>query len=202
MVGVPAMVYIGNHGLEARVNGVTSVNPDAAVARGDIASALQAIEAVAPDFGVESGIIYENKGVTGSIHYRLAPDQDLAHRELLRLAAGEAATRGLKLTEGRMVIELRPQVAINKGSAVTQVVEQSGLKGIVFLGDDVTDIDGFRAVSMLRETGLVSGTNVAVVAPETDPAVALAADVSVHGVECCVQLLEALADSFEGVYGV
>lgn len=202
MVGVPAMIHVGNHGLEARINGVTTVNPDAAVASGEIASALGAIELLAPGLGLKSGIIYENKGVTGSIHYRLASDQEAAHRELLRLAKAQAAARGLKVTEGRMVIELRPRVAINKGTAVARVVEQSGLRGIVFLGDDVTDIDGFRAVSRMRADGQVSGANIAVVAPETDPAVARAADVAVHGVECCVKLLCALADSFEGVYGV
>jgi trehalose 6-phosphate phosphatase len=202
MVGVPAMLYIGNHGLEARSNGATIVNPEAAVVSGEISAALAAVELAAPGFDVTDGIIYENKGVTGSIHYRLAPDPEAAHRELLRLTAMEATKRGLEVTEGRMVIELRPKLPINKGTALTRVVEQSGLKGIVFFGDDVTDIDGFRAVSRLRAAGLVVGVNVAVVAPESDPAVALAADVAIHGVECCVQFLSALADSFEGVYGV
>jgi trehalose 6-phosphate phosphatase len=199
MVGIPAMLYIGNHGLEARTNGATTINSDAAVVSGEIAAALAAVELVASCNGIQDGIIYENKGVTGSIHYRLASDQEAAHRELLRLAVAEATARGLKVTEGRMVIELRPKLAINKGTAIARVVEQSGLKGIVFLGDDVTDTDGFRAVTKLRDAGLVSGTNVAVVAPETDPAVAEAADVAIHGVESCVRLLSALADSFEGV---
>jgi trehalose 6-phosphate phosphatase len=202
MVGVPAMLYVGNHGLEARINGATTVNSDAAAVSGEIAAALAEVELVASCNGIQDGIIYENKGVTGSIHYRLAPDQEAAHRELLRLVVAEASARGLKVTEGRMVIELRPKLAINKGTAITRVVEQSGLKGVVFLGDDVTDTDGFRAVTKLRDVGLISGTNVAVVAPETDPMVAEAADVAIHGVESCVRLLSALADSFEGLHGV
>src|SRR5829696_895410 len=114
MVGIPAMHYIGNHGLEARTNGATTINSDAAVVSGEIAAALAAVELVASCNGIQDGIIYENKGVTGSIHYRLASDQEAAHRELLRLAVAEATARGLKVTEGRMVIELRPKLAINK----------------------------------------------------------------------------------------
>jgi trehalose 6-phosphate phosphatase len=112
----------------------------------------------------------------------------------LPLAKDAAEARDLKVTEGRMVIELRPMLAINKGTALLRVVEESDLNGLVFLGDDVTDIDAFNALSKLRADGKITGLNVAVVAPESSPDVAKAADAVVHGVECCVRLLTCLAD--------
>ncbi|MCC6792832.1 MAG: hypothetical protein IT336_14165, partial [Thermomicrobiales bacterium] len=85
--------------------------------------------------------------------------------------------------------------AINKGTALASVVERNGLKSLIFLGDDVTDIDAFGMLARLRDEGRIGGLNVAVIAPETSSQVAAAADVTVPGVECCVQLLTALAES-------
>lgn len=197
MVSVPKLVYIGNHGLERRVAGVTHVNPAAAIASDAIAASMSDVRIAGEALGIVDGIIYENKGVTGSVHYRLAPDQDGARDALLPLLREAADVRGLKVTEGRMVIELRPSLAINKGSAVVSVVEQSELRSLVFLGDDVTDVDAFRALSRLRDEGRIHGLNIAIVAPESNPEVAKAADACIQGVESCVQLLTALADSFE-----
>src|SRR5262249_18820092 len=100
---------------------------------------------------------------------------------------------GLRVSEGRMVIELRPVVPINKGTALRSVVEQEGLKSVVFLGDDLTDIDAFRAIASLRAVGTLQGLNVAVTAPESLPEVAANADVVIPGVANCVVLLSELA---------
>jgi trehalose 6-phosphate phosphatase len=197
LVGVPNLLYIGNHGLEQRVGGVTHINPAAVVATGSVAESMAAVKSAADGFGVTDGIIYENKGVTGSIHYRLAKDQDHAHAFLLPLIQAAADARGLKVTEGRMVIELRPMLPINKGTALRSVVEQEGLKSLIFLGDDVTDLDAFRAVAHLREEGRIAGLNIAVVSPEANPEIAKAADAVVHGVECCVRLLSVIADALD-----
>jgi trehalose 6-phosphate phosphatase len=179
------------------VGGVTHINPAAVIASGSVAESMAAVKMAADRFGMTDGIIYENKGVTGSIHYRLAKDQEHAHAVLLPLIQVAADARGLKVTEGRMVIELRPMLAINKGTALRSVVEREGLISLVFLGDDVTDLDAFHALERLREEGQISGLNIAVVAPESSPEIAKAADAVVHGVECCVQLLTAIADAFD-----
>ena len=197
MLCVPRVLHIGNHGLEQRHAGVTTVNAVAATVAKDMAGALGAIESTASKIGVKDGIIYENKVLTSSIHYRLAPDQDAVHEVLLQLATSEAAERNLRVTEGRMVIELRPPVPINKGTAVERVVADVGLRGLVFLGDDVTDVDAFRTVKRLREEGGLCGATVAVVAPETNPEVMMSADVAVHGVDSCIRLLLELAESLE-----
>jgi trehalose 6-phosphate phosphatase len=150
---------------------------------------------------LDEGIIYENKGVSASIHYRLASDQDAARRIVLDGAIRAAGFGGLKVSEGRMVVELRPSLAINKGTAVSGLIEARGLHGMIFLGDDVTDIDGFNAVRRLRDEGAIAGFNVAVIAPETSPEVAAAADVAIAGVDSCVRLLAELALCLEPVKG-
>lgn len=195
MVGVPGLIYIGNHGLEERIDGVTHVNPAAAIVASAVAESLAAVRVASEGRGIGDGVLYENKGVTGSIHYRLASDQDEARRVLLDEAIRAAGMAGLKVSEGRMVIELRPSLAINKGTAIAALIERSGLRGMVFLGDDVTDIDGFNAVRRLRDDAAIDGLNIAVIAPETSPEVAAAADVAIAGVDACVTLLTMLAES-------
>lgn len=193
MVAVPRLTYIGNHGLEQRRGGATEINARAVFAIGAVTEALIAVEQAAVADGLTEGILYENKGVTGSIHYRLAPDQARARDGLLPIVQTAAAARGLRVSEGRMVIEIRPAIAINKGTAVEGIVERDRLRGVVFLGDDVTDIDAFNVVKRLRDAGAIQGINVAVTAPESLPEVAAAADVIVQGVAACVELLTALA---------
>jgi trehalose 6-phosphate phosphatase len=201
MIGVPELLHVGNHGLEWRYNGIASVDPEAVGSVESIASAIESVERDASQIGLIDGIIYENKGVTGSIHFRLAPDQDRAHDVLLSLARSSAMQHGLKVTEGRMVIELRPVLATNKGTAVRRIIAESRLAGVVFLGDDLTDVDAFRVVTQLRTDGKLAGANIAVSAPETHPDVMAAADAVLHGVESSVELLTALANAFDGIEG-
>ena len=64
---------------------------------------------------------------------------------------GDAALQaGLTVREGKMVAEVRPPVAIDKGSAVREVVQRYGLASAVAIGDDATDVDALRAVAGLR----------------------------------------------------
>ena len=194
MIGIPELLYIGNHGLERRTIGSTAIHPLAALEFEAVGDLLGAVRAKTLDVPVFEGVLIENKGVTASIHYRLASDQEATHAALMALIGPEATSRGLRVTQGRMVIEIRPSVLINKGSAVATVVEEAGLKSLIFLGDDTTDIDGFKALSRLRSESVLAGVNVAVVSPESPPEVAQAADVIIHGVDSCVALLAKLAE--------
>jgi trehalose 6-phosphate phosphatase len=193
MLTIPRLVYIGNHGLEHRQDGVTEIHSEAVFAVGAIAEALQAIREEAISHHLEDGVLYENKGVSGSIHYRLASDQQIAHDILLPIVQRAAGVRALRVVEGRMVIELRPAIAVNKGTALRSVVDRFDLNGLIFLGDDRTDIDGFLAIRELRGDRQFRGLNIAVVAPESLPDVALEADVVIQGVASCAQLLASVA---------
>jgi trehalose 6-phosphate phosphatase len=73
------------------------------------------------------------------------------------------------------------------------LAQDLGLRGIVFFGDDVTDIDAFRALRELRDAGEAATLRVGVLGPETLPAVLAAIDMSVDGVPACAATLIALA---------
>ena len=108
--------------------------------------------------------------------------------------AGAAAERhGLRVTAGRMIFEIRPALAVNKGTAIRELARDLGLRGIVFFGDDVTDVDAFRALREMREEHEAATLRVGVLGPETSPAVLAETDVTVDGVPACAATLLTLA---------
>ena len=193
MVGLPELIYVGNHGLERIARGTPWTHPVAAAAQPAIAAALAEIESAARAAGDVPWLIVENKGVTGTIHYRLAPDQIAAAALLEPLARAAADRHGLRLTLGRMIFEVRPALAVNKGTAIRELAQELGLRGIVFFGDDVTDVDAFRALRELRQAGEAATLRVGVLGPDTSPAVLAEIDISVNGVPACAATLIALA---------
>ncbi|MGH2533906.1 MAG: trehalose-phosphatase [Thermomicrobiales bacterium] len=193
LVGLPELLYVGNHGLELRDGGKTQVHNDAQQAINDVAGALDEVWEEMEAEGFTSGLIFENKRLSASIHYRLADDPDEAGRRLRAAASSAAARRNLRVTEGRYVVELRPHVTVNKGTAVTEIVKSRGLRGVIFLGDDVTDVDAFRAVRHLTRAGELAGCVVAVASPEVHPTVLNEADGIVDGVASAIELLTSLA---------
>jgi trehalose 6-phosphate phosphatase len=195
MVGVPGLIYIGNHGMERRRSGATWQHPIAVASATAIGEALREVASGAAQTGIAEYLVVEDKKLSGSIHYRLAPDPEIALSMLRPLVAGAAVRYGLLVTEGRFILELRPSLRVNKGTAVTELVEEHGLKGLVFLGDDLTDVDAFRAVRTMREARLIAGLAVGVLAAETRPEVTAECDVTVPSVASCVGLLKAAADA-------
>jgi trehalose 6-phosphate phosphatase len=193
MVGIPELTYVGNHGLERISHGTPWTHPVAAAAQPAIAAALAEIESAARATADVPWLLIENKGVTGTVHYRLAPDPVAAAALLEPLARAAADRYGLRLTLGRMILELRPALAVNKGTAIRELARDLDLRGIVFFGDDVTDVDAFRALRELREAGEAATLRVGVLGQETPPAVLAEIDLSVNGVPACAATLLALA---------
>lgn len=193
MVGLPGLIYVGNHGMERIVRGTPWTHPAAEAARAAIAAALAEIEAEVRAQGEAPWLLVENKGVTGTVHYRLAPDPAAAAAMLEPLARVAAERYGLRVSPGRMIVELRPALGVNKGTAIRELVDELGLRGVVFFGDDVTDVDGFRALRALREERPVLTLNIAVLGPETPEVVAEAADLAVAGVPACAATLADIA---------
>ena len=93
-----------------------------------------------------------------------------------------------------MVIELRPPLLVNKGSAISDLIFENDLKGLIFFGDDITDIDGFIAVRTYDRSPDFSGLAVAIVTPDSSPLVAESADLSLFGVPECAETLRRLAE--------
>jgi trehalose 6-phosphate phosphatase len=139
------------------------------------------------------GIIAENKGVTGSLHYRAVADPDRARAEILDALATAVSIGGLRVEEGRRVFNLLPPLTITKGSAVRWLAHERQLEAIVYLGDDLTDAHAFTELARLRDQGEAATLSIAVVGPETPARVRQEADASVPSVACVASLLQAAA---------
>jgi trehalose 6-phosphate phosphatase len=193
MVGLDQLTYVGNHGLERIVRGTPWTHPVAEAARPAIAAALEEIQAGVLAAGEAPWLLIENKGVTGTVHYRLAEDPEAAAALLEPLAAVAAERHGLRVLPGRMIVELRPALSLNKGTAIRDLVSELELRGVVFFGDDVTDVDGFKALRTLRDEGQTATLNVGVLSAETPQIVAENVDLHVYGVAACAATLLAIA---------
>lgn len=185
MVGLPGIAYIGNHGLEELTDGATQLAPEAEQYAGRIAP----IFSEARSRVRTPGVIYEDKNVTGSVHYRQAPDPERARVELVAALAPLVEDAGLALHQGRMILEIRPATNLSKGTAACRLVERHNLKGCIFLGDDTTDTDAFRTLREMRSVHDLRAVCVGVLSPETPPAILQLSDFTVDGVQGVVGLL-------------
>jgi trehalose 6-phosphate phosphatase len=152
MVGLNDLLYIGNHGLERwdRADGyrneAAAFQDDMRLLRGWLEEAL----AVLPDVRIE------DKGAVLSLHYRGAAQPEAARRKVLEVLGRLLSPGRFIVAEGKMVIEVRPPLNLDKGTIVERLVEERDLHGVVFLGDDLTDVDGMRALKRLRTEDLAS----------------------------------------------
>lgn len=95
------------------------------------------------------GVVLEKKRVAFALHYRQAP----RHGEAVRALAQQVAAHfpALEVQQGKCVIELKPE-SVNKGVAIKKFMESPPFAGRVpvFLGDDLTDEQGFILVNQLK----------------------------------------------------
>src|SRR5204862_2659019 len=119
-------------------------------------------------------------------HYRNEPDQEAARFVLERIAE-RALAEGLRPTWGRKVLEVRPPLAADKGTAVGRLLEERGLRRAVYAGDDATDLDAFRALD-----GLELSVRVAVSSDEGPPELGTAAELVVGSPAALLELLRRL----------
>ncbi|RYG36492.1 MAG: trehalose-phosphatase, partial [Burkholderiales bacterium] len=101
------------------------------------------------------GLHLEFKMLSVALHYRQAPQFT---QEVLAFGRRLAWATGMKLQEGRMVVELRSPGS-DKGDTVRAFMAQAPFAGAtpVFVGDDVTDEDGFAAAADLGGFGVLVG---------------------------------------------
>lgn len=195
-IGVPDLLYVGNHGLEWSEKGVYVAHPAGVEAERAVTETLAAIEADLKAEEIDlTGLLFENKRLSASIHYRLMADPMRFEARLLPIAERRAAEHGLRLSGGKMTLELRPTSNISKGTAVEQIVKDRGLNGAMFFGDDVTDVDAFRTLKRLRAEGLLkSALAVGVLSADTHPSVIAESDVLLGSVDDVASLFVALAE--------
>jgi len=167
LVGVEGVVYVGVHGLE--------LAPEAERWR----------KALRP-FAQLDWPWLEDKGLTVALHWREAADGQAARAELDRVAE-RAEEAGLEARWGRKVLELRPPVEADKGTAVRALLEERGLRRALYAGDDTTDLDAFRGLD-----GLEVAVRIAVVSAEAPPGLREAADLVVASPPELLELLRRL----------
>ncbi|HWF48892.1 MAG TPA: trehalose-phosphatase [Bryobacteraceae bacterium] len=138
------VIYAGNHGLEIEGGEVRFRQPEAEALRREIRCVtLQLKLALSETEGLE----IEDKGLTISVHFRQVTEH---LHDWVRSVTYSTVDRSRSFTcsEGKMVLEVRPQVTWNKGNAVKWIVSEvlppSALA--IYIGDDTTDEDGFAAL--------------------------------------------------------
>lgn len=134
----------GQHGLERR-------DAQGAITRSDIDSALlQPARAALTALQTEhKGLLLEDKGTALAMHYRRAPQCELLVREIMKELADPLVNQ-FALRSGKCVLELAPE-GDSKRTAIEAFMAEPPFAGRtpVFVGDDITDEDGFAAVNAL-----------------------------------------------------
>jgi trehalose 6-phosphate phosphatase len=146
-IALPGIWYAGSHGFE-------SVGPDGEHHQNDAAaSAIPVLEDAAAEvrgqLSTIDGVVVERKRFGVAVHYRNARRDQVG--KVLAAVRGVGQHAGLRVTTGREVVELRPDIDWDKGKTLRWVVDQisddlSASLLPVYLGDDITDEDAFDAV--------------------------------------------------------
>ncbi len=192
MVSIGAISYLGSHGAELLEAGWTEAVLDPALAAWVERMRVFAVAEDGTDLR-RARVRLEDKGVIIAFHWRGAPDEDAAVR-LLQTIAERARSAGLKIHWGRKVMEVRPPVRIDKGDAVTGLIRRGNVSAAIYVGDDMTDLDAFRALAKLTESGeLQYGLRVGVRSDDGPAELEAATDLVVDGTDGVQRLLTSLA---------
>lgn len=160
IVGLDNVEYVGVHGLESHP-GVPEYSPQLE----------KLIETVDWPWRVET-----KAGVTAAFHYREVEEAEA--REAVDRVVQTAEELGLAAQRGRKVVEVRPPIDVDKGTAARTLLADRGLDRALYAGDDTTDLDAFRG---LDEAELDVAVKVAVGSPEMNPRLLTEADFVVDG---------------------
>jgi trehalose 6-phosphate phosphatase len=137
-LGVVVDYVVGNHGIDGLPGAERELAECVAVNQRWLSQLRNGDELRALDHG----ILLENKGVSLSVHYRQARD---AAQAVARLPTAFARLQPApRIVAGKMVFNLLPPSAVDKGTAMLRLLEVSGADAGFYVGDDVTDEDVFR----------------------------------------------------------
>jgi trehalose 6-phosphate phosphatase len=160
-IGLEGVVLAGNHGMEIAGPGISYVNDGALRTKLLLREIAKMLKWKLRDL---EGVLVEDKGLTVSVHYRMVPVEGrpslkrLFYREMEKFLASNT----IIVTRGKKVLEVRPNVVWNKGDAVRWILGHLSDKPLrerpypVYLGDDHTDEDAFKALKGWGLTVLVS----------------------------------------------
>lgn len=191
MVSVGTISYLGSHGAELLRAGWTEPVLDP-----EVEDWVRRVH----DFTREvdstdlrrSRVRIEDKGPILAFHWRGAHDEDAA-RAAVDAVASRAEAAGFRTHWGRKVLEVRPPVTFDKGSGVSSLLDGAEVDVALYVGDDRTDLDAFRALARLADQGRIQhAVRVGVRSDEGPSELAEEADIVVEGTEGVRELLEML----------
>lgn len=192
IVGLEEITYIGNHGIETIKAGSDQTEiSEQAKQYNSVVKAL--VTEQYSDELASSGVRLEDKDSIQVLHWRGAEDEKMAVARLTEVA--DASHRaGLAAKWGRKVLEIGPPVELNKGTAVTALLDATAVKFALYAGDDRTDLDAFEALHRLKAGGsLEDAVCVGVSSSEGPREIVEAADLVASGCEGVAEILDMLA---------
>ncbi|MGE5279754.1 MAG: trehalose-phosphatase [Deltaproteobacteria bacterium] len=147
LVGVKDIFYAGSHGLDIKGPGFARIEPRAEEAIGLVG---RVIETLSEELKGIEGVLIEKKKISVAVHYRLLKDEKKLPAIASRVREIVRQHPRLRLMNGKKVFEILPNIPWDKGQAVRWIVEALGISwseaSVVYIGDDVTDENAFRAL--------------------------------------------------------
>jgi trehalose 6-phosphate phosphatase len=191
IVAIGTIAYVGNHGGELLRPRATTPEVDPEVASWTARVRDFADRAYSSELQ-KIRVRSEDKDAIAAFHWRGAPDEEAA-AAAVRGVAELAEREGFVIHWGRKVLEVRPPVALDKGLGIAALLRGAPVAAAMYAGDDTTDLDAFRRLRELVQSGeLESAVCVAVSSDEAPPELAREADLTVDGTGAVRGLLEAL----------
>lgn len=192
MVGVGTIAYLGSHGAELLVPGWTEAQLDPALERWSPRIAEFRRASDTPELR-RMRVRIEDKGPIVAYHWRGVADQAAARAAIQELAQ-RAQSADLQVHWGRMIMEVRPPLRIDKGLGVRTLLGEGRHAGVLYAGDDTTDLDAFRALRELQAEGSIDHVVCVGVSSEDGPEeIESQADVVVDGTAGVRDVLATLA---------
>jgi trehalose 6-phosphate phosphatase len=160
-VALKELIYVGNHGFE--IDG-----PDIhfeSICSPEINSLLDRVKAeLTAAFSKIEGVLIEDKGLTISLHYRLVSVENipLVQKTFETVCKVYEQQKQIVVFTGKKVIEIRPPILWNKGTAVMWLLKKYKIalgknSPCVYVGDDTTDEDAFESLKDIGVTVVVGG---------------------------------------------
>jgi len=147
MIPCQGVTVVGSHGLEASFDHPLLPPVD----RVALAAALEHVEQNVISAVPSSFLHIERKAISTAFHFRTSPELEHSLREALA-----NLPEGLRLREGRMVLEVLPSSENGKGSALAAVARHFHAKSMLVMGDDATDAAMFRAARTFEREGVTT----------------------------------------------
>lgn len=176
-IEIDGLLYSGLYGLEHAVgSGEIAIDPEAASWMPEVAMVTDAAEQWADSVADEmGGLVVEGKGLSVTLHYRMAGDHALAFEAVSEWARSEAARTGMRVIFGKLNVELIPPIDSDKGTAVEELLVEIG--SCLYIGDDTGDLPAFDAIRRWGGEAVLLAVN----SGELPPDVAESADALVDG---------------------